>query len=166
VCEFVCTLNIFVDNHLSFPHFNFIPANRGGRCREGLEDHHIQTGPFNSIKRTLTVYSCAWEQTEHNANKLFVMSAMRNVQKHRRDHRVLSSAKRIWSSLVTMSYAICRYVLTCGGVPGIIWEVHSGFIIQRVVLSMRGCLMWGIREWGCFVSRKFVFVSDNPKNLF
>jgi len=38
-----------------------------------------------------------------------------------------------------MSYAICRYALTCGGVPGIIWEVHSGLIIQKAVLSVRGC---------------------------
>jgi hypothetical protein len=45
-----------------------------------------------------------------------------------------------------MSYAICRYVPTCGGVPGIIWEVHSGLIVQKVVLSVRGCLVWGISE--------------------
>jgi hypothetical protein len=74
---------------------------------------------------------------------------MRNVQKHRRDRGGESSGKMNWSSLVTMSYAICRYVLTCGGVPGIIWEVHSGLIIQKVVLSVRGCLMWGISEWSC-----------------
>ena len=66
-----------------------------------------------------------------------------------------------WSSLVTMSHAICRYVLTCGGVPRIIWEVHSGLIVRRVVLSVRGCLLWGISEWGCFVSRKICdFVID------
>lgn len=102
------------------------------------------------------MYSCACEQTEENANMLFVMSAMRNVQKHRRDHGGVSSGKMNWSSLVTMSYAICRYVLTCGGVPGIIWEVHSGLIVQKVVLSVRGCLMLGISEWGCFVWRKFM----------
>ena len=102
------------------------------------------------------MYSCAGEQTEENANMLFVMSAMRNVQKHRRDHGGVSSGKMNWSSLVTMSYAICRYVLTCGGVPGIIWEVHSGLIVQKVVLSVRGCLMLGISEWGCFVWRKFM----------
>jgi len=102
------------------------------------------------------VYSCACEQTEENANMLFAMSAMRNVQKHRRDRGGESSGKMNWSSLVTMSYAICRYVPTCGGVPGIIWEVHSGLIVRKVVLSVRGCLMWGISEWGCFVWRKFV----------
>ena len=100
--------------------------------------------------------SCAYEQTEENANMLFVMSAMRNVQKHRRDHVGVSSGKMNWSSLVTMSYAICRYVLTCGGVPRIIWEDHSGLIVLRVVLSVRGCLMWGISEWDCFVWRKFL----------
>ena len=68
----------------------------------------------------------------------------------------VSSGKMNWSSLVTMSYAICRFVLTCGGVPGIIWEIHSGLIVWKVVPSVRGCLMWGISEWGCFVSRKFV----------
>jgi hypothetical protein len=100
------------------------------------------------------VYSCACEQTEENANMLFVMSAMRNIQKHRRDHRGVSSGKMNWSSLVTMSYTTCRYMLTCGGVQRIIWEVHSGLIIRRVVLSVRGCLMRGISEWGCFVLRK------------
>ena len=45
-----------------------------------------------------------------------------------------------------MNYAICRYVLTCGGVLGIIREVHSGLIVQKVVLSVRGCLMCGIGE--------------------
>jgi hypothetical protein len=39
------------------------------------------------------VYSCAGKQTEENANMLFVMSAMRNVQKHRRDHGGVSSGK-------------------------------------------------------------------------
>ena len=29
------------------------PDNRGGRCREGLEDHHIQTGPCNSLEKEL-----------------------------------------------------------------------------------------------------------------
>ena len=45
-----------------------------------------------------------------------------------------------------MNYAICRYVLTSGGVLRIIWEVHIGLIVQKVVLSVRGCLMWGISE--------------------
>ena len=102
------------------------------------------------------MYLCAWEQTEESANMLLVMSAMRNVQKHRRDHGVVSSAKMNWSSLAIMSYTICRYVLTCGGVPGIISEVNSGLITWKVVLSMRGCLMWGISEWGCFVWRNFM----------
>jgi len=101
------------------------------------------------------VYSCACEQTEENANMLFAMSAMRNVQKHRRDRGGESSGKMNRSSLVTMSYAICRYVPTCGGVPGIIWEVHSGLIVQKVVLSVRGCLMWGTSEWGNFVVSYF-----------
>lgn len=99
------------------------------------------------------MYSCACEQIEENANMLFVISAMRNIQKHRRDHGGVYSGKMNWSSLVTMSYAICRYVLICGGVPRIIWEDHSGLIVKMVVLSVRGCLMWGISEWGCFVWR-------------
>ena len=102
------------------------------------------------------MYSCACEQTEENAKMLFVMSAMRYIQKHRRDHKGVSSGKMNWSSLVTMSCVICRYVLKCGGEPGIIWEVHRGLIIWKVVLSVRGCLMWGISEWGCFVWRKFM----------
>jgi hypothetical protein len=109
------------------------------------QDHAIH------LKRTHIVYTWAWEQTEENASMLFVMSAMRNVQKHIRDLGVASSVKMSWSSLVAMSYAICRFVLTCGGVPGIIWEVHSGLIVQKVVPSVRGRLMCGISEWGCFV---------------
>jgi hypothetical protein len=123
--------------------------------RIGGPSHSDRTLQFN-WKRTLTVYSCAWEQTEENTNMLFVMSDMRNVQKHIRDHGGVFSVTMNWSRLVTMSYVICRYVLTCGGVPGNIWEVHSGLIVQKVVLSVRGCLMWGISEWGCFVSRKFM----------
>jgi len=57
------------------------------------------------------------------------MSVMRNIQKHRRDHGGVSSGKPNQSSLVTMSSAICRYVPTCGGVPGNIWEVNSGLIV-------------------------------------
>ena len=123
--------------------------------RIGGPSHSDRTMQF-TWKRTLTVYSCACEQTEENANMLFVMSAMRSVQKHRRDHGVVSSVKMNWRSLVTMNYAICRYVLTSGGVLRIIWEVHIGLIVQKVVLSVRGCLMWGISEWGCFLSGKFV----------
>ena len=88
-----------------------------------------------------------------------------NFQKHRRDHGGVSSGKMNWSSLVTMSCVTCRYVLKCGGEPGIIWEVHSGLIIWKVVLSVRGCLMWGISAWGCFVLRKFMasyFQSPAP----
>jgi hypothetical protein len=110
------------------------------------------------------VSSCACEQTEENANMLFAMSAMRNVQKHRRDHVGVSSGKMNWSSLVTMSYAICRYVLTCGGVPRITWEVHSGLIVRKVVPSVRGCLTWGISEWGCVFSRLLV-VCDRPLSI-
>ena len=102
------------------------------------------------------MYSCACEQTEENAKMLIVMNAMRYIQKHRRDHKGVSSGKMNWSSLVTMSCVICRYVLKCGGEPGIIWEVHRGLIIWKVVLSVRGCLMCGISEWGCFVLRKFM----------
>jgi hypothetical protein len=87
---------------------------------------------------------------------LFVMSAIRNIQKHRRHNAVVFSVMMIWSSLVAMNYAIYRYVLMWGGVQGIIWEVHSALITQRVVLSVKGCLMWRICEWGRFVSRKFV----------
>ena len=38
------------------------------------------------------MYSCAWEQTEANANMLFVMSAMRNVQK---------AQKRSWGCVLS-----------------------------------------------------------------
>ena len=106
----------------------------------GWPSHSDRTKQFIK-KRTLTVYSCACKQTEENDNMLFVMSAMRNIQKHRRDHGVVFSVTMNWSSLVTMSYVICRFVLTCGGVPRITWEVHSGLIIRKVVLSVRGCLI-------------------------
>ena len=157
MCKFVCKIRFFVDNHLSFPHFSFIPRKQRRKMlgRIGGPSRSDRTMQF-TWKRTLTVYSCAWEQTEENANMLFVMSAMRNVQKHRRDHGVVSSVKMNWWSLVTMNYAICRYVLTSGGVLRIIWEVQIGLIIQKVVLSVRGCLMWGISEWGSFLSGKFV----------
>ena len=101
------------------------------------------------------MYSCACEQTEENGNMLFVVSAMRNIQKLRRDLGVASSVRMNWWSLVTMSYAICNYVLTCRGAPGIIWEVHSCLNVRKVVPSVRGCLMWGISEW-VFLSRKFM----------
>ena len=139
------------------PSFQFYTSQERGKMsgKIGEPSHSDRTMQLN-WKRTLTVSSCAYEQTEENANMLFVMSVMRNIQKHRRDHGGVSSGKMNWSSLVTMSYAICRYVLTCGGVPRIIWEDHSGLIVLRVVLSVRGCLMWGISEWGCFVWRKFL----------
>jgi hypothetical protein len=38
---------------------------------------------------------CRREQTEENANMLFVMSAMRNIQKPRRDYGVVSKEKMI-----------------------------------------------------------------------
>ena len=104
-------------------------------ARIGGPSHSDRNMQFN-YKRTLTVYSCASEKTEENVNMLFVMSAMRNIKKH-----IMFSAMMISSSLVTMSYTVCRYVLTCGSVPGIIWEVHSGLIVRRVELSVRGCLM-------------------------
>ncbi len=43
-----------------------------------------------------------------------------------------------------MSYAICSYVLTFGGVPKIIFNVISGQSVSRVVLSVRECSLWGI----------------------
>ena len=49
-----------------------------------------------------------------------------------------------------------------GGVPRIIWEVHSGSIVRKVVLSVRGCLMWGISECGYFVSGKFMVCLLSP----
>jgi hypothetical protein len=42
---------------------------------------------------------------------------------------------------VLSSWAICRSVLTSGGVQKIIWEVHSGLNVPQVVLSVRGCFV-------------------------
>ena len=51
VCVWICThIEYFCWQSFVFPPIsNLFPCNRGGRCREGLEDHHIQTGPCNSI---------------------------------------------------------------------------------------------------------------------
>jgi len=38
-----------------------------------------------------------------------------------------------------MSYAICSYVLTFGGVPKIILNEISGQSVSRAVLSVREC---------------------------
>ena len=85
---------------------------------------------------------CLRAKKEENVNMLFVMSDMLSIQNLRTDHVVVSYR----SSLVSMSYATCRFVLTCGGVPQIIWEVHSGLIGGKVVLSVRGCLIREISE--------------------
>ena len=49
-----------------------------------------------------------------------------------------------------MSYAIYSYVLMSGGVPEITWEVPSRQNVPWVVLSVRGCLLWGIHNGGHF----------------
>ena len=91
-------------------------------------------------KRTLIVYSFAKEQTfQENANMQFVRNAMRNIQKPRRDQEVVFQVKRSWWCLVIMSYAICSYVLTFGGVPKIILNKISGQSVSRAVLSVREC---------------------------
>ena len=45
----LCSLTMFYISLIS----NLYSGNRGGRCREGLEDHHIQTGRCNSIEEKL-----------------------------------------------------------------------------------------------------------------
>ena len=50
-----------------------------------------------------------------------------------------------------MNYAIYSYVLMSGGVPEITWEVPSGQNVPWVVLSVRGCLLWGIHNGGHFM---------------
>ena len=102
-------------------------------------------------KRTTILFSFVKELTEENANMMFVMNAMRNIQKPRRDQEVVLSVKMSWCRLVIMSYAIYSYVLMCGGVPEITWEVPSGQNVPWGVLSVRGCLLWVISNWGHFV---------------
>ena len=50
-----------------------------------------------------------------------------------------------------MNYAIYSYVLMSGGVPEITWEVPSGQNMPWVVLSVRGCLLWGMHNGGHFM---------------
>ena len=38
-----------------------------------------------------------------------------------------------------------------GGVPEITWEVPSGLNMPLVLLSVRGCLLWGIHNRGHFM---------------
>ncbi len=61
--------------------------------------------------------------------------------------------KMSWSSLVIMTYEIYSYVLMSGGVLEITWAANSGQNVPWVVLSVRGCLLWGNSEWECLVLR-------------
>ena len=102
-------------------------------------------------KRTTILFSFVKEQTEENANMLFVMNAMRNIQKPWRDQGVVFSVKMSWCRLVIMCYTICSYVLMCGGVLEITWEVPSGQNVLWGVLSVRGCLQLVRSNWGHFM---------------
>ncbi len=104
-----------------------------------------------SWKRITMLFSFVKEQTEENVNMLFVTNATRNIQKARRDQEVVFSVKMSWCRLVIMSYAIYSYVLMCGGVPEIIWVDPSGQNVPLGVLSVTGCLLWVISNWGHFV---------------
>ena len=111
-----------------------------------------QTMQFN-WKRTTILYLCVKEQTEVNANMMFVMNAMRNIQKLRRDQEMVFRVNISWSSHFIMSYVIYSYVLMSGGVLEITWEISSGQNVPWVVLSVRECLLWGNSEWECLVLR-------------
>ncbi len=50
-----------------------------------------------------------------------------------------------------MKYAIYSNVLMSCGVPENTWEVPSGQKVPWVVLSVRGCLLWVISNWGHFM---------------
>ena len=105
-----------------------------------------------SWKRITMLFSFVKEQTEENVNMLFVTNATRNIQKaRRRDQEVVLSVKMSWCRLVIMSYAIYSYVLMCGGVPEITWVDPSGQNVPLGVLSVTGCLLWVISNWGHFV---------------
>ena len=123
--------------------------------RIGGPSHADQTMQFN-WKRTTILFSFVKEQTEENANMLFVTNAMRNIQKPRRDQEVVFSVKMSWSRLVIMSYAIYSYVLMSGGEPEITWEVPRCQNVPLVVLSVRGCLLWVISNWGHFVGTELI----------
>ena len=118
--------------------------------RIGGPSHSDQTMQFN-WKRTTILFSFVKEQTEENANMLFVMNVMRNIQKPSRDQDVVLLVKMSWFSLVIINYAIYSYVLMSGGVPKNTWEVPSGQNMPWVVLSVRGCLQWGIHNGGHFM---------------
>ena len=118
--------------------------------RIGGPSHSDLTMQFN-WKRPTILFSFVKEQTEENANMLFVMNFIMNIQKPRRDQEVVFSVKMSWSRLVIMSYAIYSYVLMYSDVPEITWEVPSGQKVPWVVLSVRGCLLWGIHNGGHFM---------------
>ncbi len=116
----------------------------------GGPSHSDQIMQF-SWKRKTILFSFNKEQTEENANMLFVINSTMNIQKSRRDQEVVFSVKMSWFRLVIMSYTINSYVLMSGGVPEITWEVLSGQNMPWVVLTVRGCLLWGIHNWENFM---------------
>ncbi len=121
-------INYFcMTTHLSMTVFSWVYSQdkRNMLGRIGGLSHSDQTMQF-SWTRTTILFSCVKEQTEENANMLFVINTMRNIQKPRRDQEVVFSVKMSWSSLVIMNYPIYSYVLMYGGIPEITWEVPSG----------------------------------------
>ena len=80
--------------HLSVIVFHKYTAKTGGICWEGLDDHHIQTRPCNSIeKRKPILFSFVKEQTGENANMLIVTNVAKNIQKPRRVQEMEFSVK-------------------------------------------------------------------------
>ena len=126
-------------------------AKTGGICWEGLEDHHIQTGPCNSIeKNNHFVFIC--QRANRGECKHAVCHEFHyehsKAQKRSRGG-VLSENELIQSC----HHELCNlcYVLKSGGVPEVTWEVLSGQNLPWVVLSVRGCLLWGIHNGGHFM---------------
>jgi hypothetical protein len=104
--------------------------------------------------RTITFSLDHVIQLKKNNHVVFICQrANRGECKHAVCHECheVFSVKMSWCRLVIMSYAIYSYVLMCGGVPEIIWVDLSGQNVPLGVLSVTGCLLWVISNWGHFV---------------
>ena len=134
-------------NHFSMPILHKYTVNRAGICGEGLEDYHVQTGPCNSIEKEQP-FCIHVSKSKQRRMTTCCLSWMpwETFKSTKRYQEVVFWVKMSWSSHVIMSYAIYSYVLMSGGLLEITWEVKSGQNVPWVVLSVRGCLLWGNSE--------------------
>jgi hypothetical protein len=122
---------------LSFPHFNCILANKGGRCREGLEDHHIQTGLCNSFKKELLlcIHVLASKQRRMPTCCLpwVPWETFKITQEISRLHPQRGWIDEVLSPWVTQSAIMCWHVVVYQGSFGRSTVVRS---------SERLCFLW------------------------